>query len=105
MARTRDELCYVDEKFTDAVRQLAISSGPMKERLEAAFLAIHTVRANDFDDPQMRAAYQSILERLTINGTVVATTAQMDANEGEDVANGIFELFLAIRRKLGEGEE
>jgi len=98
MARVTPEPDYLDEKLTGAVRSLATSSRSMPGRLEAAFLGFHTVRGEDFDDPKTRSIYLSIVERLMRDGSVVATTTRMDAAQAEELANDIFDLFLATRR-------
>ena len=97
-AQNSPEPDYLDEKLTDAVRLPATSSRSMPERLGAAFLGFYTVRGEDFDDPKTRSIYMSSVERLTRDGSVVATTTRMDAPQAEGLANDIFDLFLATRR-------
>jgi hypothetical protein len=86
-----DELSYLYEKFHTAVRAMASSASPIQKRLWLAHTSICKLRPEDFEDPQMRAAFEEISTAL-----VPVTLAEMTDGEAERIADLIVDLFLDI---------
>jgi hypothetical protein len=60
---------YVVEKLVVAVRSLAVSAGPIQQRLGNAWIgALVHLRPDDFDDPRERALFTSIQNAVTAGG-------------------------------------
>ncbi len=97
------DLSYPFEKFMVAVDALATSPERLQDRLHSAFMTFHTIRVEDFDDPDMQSALNEIMDRLTKvrdaeKGYVPATVEQMSDEDAKDVAELIFGLFMDIAR-------
>jgi hypothetical protein len=60
---------YVVEKLVVAVRSLAVSAGPIQQRLGNAWIgALVHLRPDDFDNPRERALFTSIQNAVTAGG-------------------------------------
>lgn len=98
-----DRALYALEKFSDAVRTLAVGPGDVRSRLLTAFLGFHTVREEDLPRP-LRRDFRWIERMLTRSaprwkdeGRVQASLAQMQNRTGARIARKIVELQEALR--------
>ncbi len=95
---------YADEKFSTAIRSMALGGGTLQERLVDAYLSFHTLRKEDFPEEKLWNSFQDIHERLTCidatgdEGTVAATTRQMSFEEAHEVGSKIADLADTISR-------
>ena len=92
---------YIYEKLMMAVRSLAVSDGSLRKRLEAAYLAMHTLDHGEtsWATAEDRAKFQDIVHRLTrvpdsAGGALQATLDAMRDDEMRSVAEDIWLLFL-----------
>jgi hypothetical protein len=92
---------YAHEKFGTAVQSLATSSSSIQDRLHSAFMSFHPVQARDFKEPEVREAYEEIMQRLTAVkddphslGTVRVTLNQMSDHEASEIAQLICDFYL-----------
>lgn len=95
---------YAHEKFNLAVRSMAVHPGDVRERLEAAYLALMEVRPGDLPLP-LQEHLQWISDQLTWRGprwegegTLHATVVKMRKATGVKIAKRI----MAIKDALDE---
>jgi hypothetical protein len=98
---------YLWEKLYPAAWKLARSADTIHQRIDAAFEAIQGMAGEDFP-PEQRLRYNDIVTRMTVRGAVrgadggVATgavdntLATMPDDEATEIAEEIFELFVAV---------
>lgn len=98
-----DRALYALEKFSDAVRTLAVGPGDVRSRLLTASLGFHTVRAEDLPG-SLRRNLRWIERMLTRSaprwkgdGRVPASLAQMQNRTGARIARRIVDLQDALR--------
>jgi len=94
---------YAREKLSSAVQELAIGSGDVRERLYNAFLAMHTLKEDDFPE-EYREDWKWIMEQLTryepildhngkvFIGSVQNTLQRIKNKTGAKIAKKIFDL-------------
>jgi hypothetical protein len=88
---------YVVEKLVVAVRSLAVSAGPIQQRLGNAWIgALVHLRPDDFDDPRERALFTSIRDAVTARGDIEATTDSMSDGQALAAAADLVELLGTI---------
>lgn len=93
---------YEREKLGNAVDALGSSAQPIQKRLEYPWLAMHTLEVHGMINPERKAAYDSICERLTADksdehaGHVPTTTSRLSDDEAEAIARDIVGLHSAI---------
>ena len=88
---------YVVEKLVVAVRSLAVSAGPIQQRLGNAWIgALVHLRPDDFDDPRERALFTSIRDAVTAGGDIEATTDSMSDGQALAAAGDLVELLGTI---------
>lgn len=88
---------YVVEKLVVAVRSLAVSAGPIQQRLGNAWIgALVHLRPDDFDDPTERALFTSIRDAVTARGDIEATTDSMSDGQALAAAGDLVELLGTI---------
>ena len=95
------------EQLHPATWKLARSADPIHQRLGDAFRSIRDLRGEEFP-PEQRIAYNEIVERMTRAGAVVdakgaittgavaSTLATMAERDASEIAESIFELFVAV---------
>jgi hypothetical protein len=92
---------YAWEKFGTAVRILATSDGPWRDRLRDAYTSICSLSEEDFP-PDAVADYRSLIARMTWaqakagEGTIPATLALISDTEASALAG----LFVDIEGRL-----
>lgn len=98
----RAKYSYIYEKLMMAVQLLAVSDGSLRERLETAYLAVHTLdhRETSWATADDRTKFEDIVHRLTrvpdsARGALVATLDTMRDDEMQSVAEDIWSLFLS----------
>lgn len=88
---------YEREKLANAVSAL-VSAAPIQQRLENAFIAMHTLKGHGFTDPERQAEYEEIYELLTADkspggdGYVANTTSRLSDDAAEAIARKIVNL-------------
>jgi hypothetical protein len=88
---------YVVEKLVVAVRSLAVSAGPIQQRLANAWIgALVHLRPDDFDDPKERALFTSIRDAVTARGDIEATADSMSDGQALAAAGDLVELLGTI---------
>ena len=88
---------YVVEKLVVAVRSLAVSAGPIQQRLGNGWIgALVHLRPDDFDDPKERALFTSIRDAVTARGDIEATTDSMSDGQALAAAGDLVELLATI---------
>jgi hypothetical protein len=95
------------EALYPAAWKLARSADSIHERIGAAFAAIHSLSGEDFP-PEQRLRFNDIVTRMTVAGAVRGTDgglakgavdntlASMPDDEATEIAEEIFELFVAV---------
>ena len=95
------------EKLYPATWKLARSADPIHDRLGEAFRGIRDLRGEEFP-PQQRIAYNEIVARMTsagavtdgkggiATGAVANTLASMSEHDACEIAESLFELFVAV---------
>jgi hypothetical protein len=91
------------ERLYGAVHTLAVSDGPLAERLEYAAQYLIGLKPDDFDDADQRRKFVGIREDLTIEeprnageGRIRATTRLLSEHDAHAIAVRIFELFMEL---------
>ena len=84
---------YAYEKFSDALRSLAVGPGDVRQRLHSAYLNFHPVRKKHLPE-QLQNDYQWILNQLTRFGPVVG-------RDGKVLCSAIEETLNHIRNSTG----
>lgn len=94
---------YAKEKFYLATLALVSGVPGIKERLEGAALAIHSLRAESDLPVHLHSEFQHLWRDLTSEpaeisgeGKIHATIRQMDDNEASSVAERIFSIYLQL---------
>ena len=100
----RMKLTELYEKFMVAVDVLATSPASLQKRLEGAYRSFIDIEPKDFDDEEMQTTFEQIRSRLTRvqHGqidSIASTCRQMSDQEGAEIADFIFGLFLRIVEK------
>ncbi len=100
----RMKLTELYEKFMVAVEVLATSPASLQKRLEGAYRSFVDIEPKDFDDEEMQITFEQIHSRLTRvqHGqidSIASTCRQMSDQEGAEIADFIFSLFLRIAEK------
>jgi hypothetical protein len=98
MPRDNHRLTYANEKFQQAIYQLAVGSGPIKERVRLAYL--YVLRAWPFEglSEELAARALALHDALTKvdaegdEGKLAATLATMSDDEAGEVAREIYDL-------------
>jgi hypothetical protein len=97
-----DSLRYIQGKFDDAVRVLALGEGDMRSRMESAYLALIVVQEHDLPEP-LRDHWAWVVEQLTHRaarhqweGTLKATLSQMRNTTAQKIAERIYEIRAAL---------
>ncbi|SEJ87314.1 hypothetical protein SAMN05518849_11670 [Sphingobium sp. AP50] len=83
---------YARRALSTAIHNLATGIGTIQQRVEDAWLAMHTIRVHTFDNPQDQERFEEIRVRLS-NG--IAGLPDMDAKE---IAVDILDLYFTILR-------
>lgn len=98
---------YLWEKLYPAAWKLARSADNIHQRIDAAFDAMMGMSGEDFP-PEQRLRYNDIVARMTVAGAIAAadggvatgavdnTLASMPETEATEIAEEIFELFVAV---------
>ncbi len=93
---------YAWEKFSQAMRDMAIGEGDIRDRLRTAYMTVHVVRSEDLPAP-LDAHLRWIREELTKRqarhsheGTLDATLAQMKRITGGRIAKRMQEISDAL---------
>jgi hypothetical protein len=102
MPRDNHRLTYANEKFQQAVYQLAVGAGPIKDRVQFAYL--YVLRAWPFEGLSEELAERALAlhDALTKvdaegdEGKLAATLATMSDGEAGDVAREIYDLASDI---------
>jgi hypothetical protein len=100
----RMKLTDLYERFMVAVEVLATSSASLQRRLEGAYRSVIGIEPKDFNDEEMQATFEQIRSRIMAvqHGqidSIAATCRQMSDQEGAEIADFIFSLFLRIAEK------
>jgi hypothetical protein len=91
---------YVVEKLVVAVRALAVSAGPIQQRLGNAWIgALVHLRPDDFDDPKERALFTSIKDAVTARGDSMSDGQALAAAGDLVELLGTICLTLAVERE------
>lgn len=99
------DLTYANEKLYSAVRYMVASPENLHDRIEGAFASFHTLLPpHNFKNlpPKIQSKLQEIHERLTherargSEGDVRATLNVMAADDAQDLAQEIFDLYYAV---------
>lgn len=104
-----NELPYAWEKLSTAIYSL-VGLQPIKERLHTAWMSFHTLNLGRFDDPELEAAFQAIMAKLTVvrsdpgKGHVPATLEKMTDDDAVEVAREIVDLAHEVARRLWAGK-
>jgi predicted DNA-binding protein len=103
---------YAIEKFYLAVLSLIGGIGGIRERLESAALALHTLSAGRDFPESLRERYASLWHALTREeaeiegeGTIHATIRQMEPLDAAKIAEQIFDLYFALLEITPFGHE
>ena len=95
------------EKLYPATWKLARSADPINERIGEAFRGFRDLRGEEFP-PEQRIVYNEITTRMTragaivdakgaiTTGAVANTLATMTEHDACEIAESIFELFVAV---------
>lgn len=92
----------LSEKFACAVRTLATSAAPIKDRLHRAFLSLHPIFEADMPSQELRQTSRLLLNEFSkvqdpFRGNVVATLEQMTDDEAEKVADLIWSICFGLQ--------
>jgi hypothetical protein len=105
---SNNELNYLDEKLTDAVRTLATGTGRIQQRLRDAYV-YNLVMLNETDFPKtMRRDFQLLSEAVSrvegdpMEGAVAASTREMKDEEAAEWARLIVSLQVRISRQMSK---
>lgn len=98
MPRDNHRLTYANEKFQQAVYQLAVGAGPIKERVQFAYL--YVLRAWPFEGLSEELAGRALALHDALakvdaegdEGKLAATLARMSDDEAGNVAREIYDL-------------
>lgn len=85
-------LSYINEKFSLAVRGMAISPASLSERLRDAWMQLHTLRSEDVTDPDLRHRYDSFHSSLTRHFEGTPSDENLLAREVCDLADAFHNL-------------
>jgi hypothetical protein len=103
-------LSYADEKFSVAVRTLAISEEPMRQRIRDAYRSFTAVGPEDFPEgSSVRADYVALMARMTWaedktgQGTIPATLAVISDDECRRLADLICDIHTGIQSEIEDG--
>lgn len=89
---------YAREKLGNAVDALAASAAPIQNRLEYAWMAMHTMNVHGFSDPQRQSEFDEINDKLTTDksdehaGYVPTTCAKLSDDAAVEIAQAIVNL-------------
>lgn len=99
---------YPHEKFTGAVRGMAVSPKSLQERIADAYIYhIMHVKTEEVPD-DVKFKFEGIRERLTSvepvggEGSVMASVRDMSDNEAMEIANGIVDIYDHIESEFRE---
>lgn len=84
---------YAYERFTSALRSLAIGSGDVRVRLSGAYMDFHPVKENHLPE-DLHSDYEWVIAQLTRFGPVLN-------GQGEVVRGAVAETLRRIRRSTG----
>ena len=97
---------YANEKLSKAMRLLITGIGPIRQRLEAAFLAASTLQPGDFPDNQTRDLWLEIRGVLTSvpgpGGSLRETLAQMSNEQVRRSRRATVALGAEPRHLIGQ---
>jgi hypothetical protein len=108
----QDDPRYALEKFSQAVHDLVTHPGRVQDRLYAAYMRFHTVRAADLPEGELRRLFVGIKDDLTFvepsdpqrQGRLGATLQISTDEDASAVAARIFRLYYDLRDWLKENE-
>lgn len=95
-------LSHAKQRLSTAVHGLASGHGPIKERLEAAFLVCAPLLPEDFPEGELRHKWFEIREILTAKEAteskdrLKATLSEMDQHKASKIAGMLVELALRV---------
>jgi hypothetical protein len=97
------DVAYAEEKLRDAVKALATSKAPIRERLLAASLAIVTLTPEDFEHETDRIRIAGLHDMLNSRlaegpdeGTLAGTPGRISELEAVAAARTIFGLYVRL---------
>jgi hypothetical protein len=102
----RSEEQYADQKFCVAADSMATSAKGIRERIHGAFLNFLSIRADQFEDEDLRKRFEDIYEALTKaeaeggEGDVRATLSQATDAECERIAKMIVEFHKIVHNRF-----
>ncbi len=95
---------YAYEKFSDAIRSLAIGPGDVRQRLRSAYLHFHPVREKHLPE-HLQNDYQWVLQQLTrfgpatgrdgkvLRGSMDETLSRIRNSTGTKIAERILHIY------------
>ncbi|GEM_PF-5630688 len=92
MARPELRHSWVHQRLTVAVETLTTGQGRLQERLVHAGMTLIALRPEDFHDVQQRKRFEAVVDALTNEGTIAATTAILSDEHASEIASDIFAL-------------
>ena len=101
---------YALEKFGQAVHELITHPGRVQDRLHAAFLRFHPVRATDLPEGELRRLFVGIKDDLTFDepyggeGRLAATLQGLSDEDASAVAARIWRLYCDLRDWVKQSE-
>jgi hypothetical protein len=100
-------LAYAAEKFLVALYGL-VGPGQLQERVQRAYMSFHPVRMADFKDhPELRDAYQRLIDSLTpveggsAKGRVSTNLQQMSREEAARISKSIVDFWVMVQSARG----
>jgi len=101
---------YAHEKFSAAIRGMAVGAGDARDRMRSAFMTFHTIRPSDLPAPLDRHL-QWVYDQLTrkparyrLEGTLDSTLAQMKNSTASKIAERVLAITDAIEELLAQCE-
>lgn len=97
---------YPNEKFSNAVRSMAISPGSIQERIGDAYVYnLMHIKTEEVPE-EIQEQFENVKRRLTCvepasdEGRVAATVRQMSTDEAIEIAKQILHMAHVVRRDL-----
>lgn len=97
---------YAEEKFCVSVDAMATSARGIRDRLHGAFLSFAPIRADEFEDEELRNRFAAIHDAMTKvdavagEGSVRATLNAATDDECERIAKMIVEFHEIVHDRL-----
>lgn len=92
-------MLHLHQRLTVAVETLTTAQGRLQERLAHATVTLIALRPEDFGDQRERKRFQAILEALTSEGTIAATTVMLSDDHAAEIASDIFALATWVQQE------